>query len=203
MLKWVVKVEICWKSTHFLNKLKSLWCKMCPNTSLDLKFEFLGQFWYSKLVLSSSFWYKTSYLACTVFLKKTAIFPSFLSKSHTLSHISHIECININWNCVIGGPNICGLHIRTKSDQSHLWSYYPRGACCAKLFRSEPCGSDTSLSSNNYEKRLSKSLKIRVAERLAARWMVVVSVRWLLEINSMQKCTEWWIQTICSVHSVN
>ena len=62
---------------------------------------------------------------------KTAIFPSFLSKSHTLSHISHIECININWNCVIGGPNICGLHIRTKSDQSHLWSYYPRGACCA------------------------------------------------------------------------
>ena len=83
------------------------------------------------MFLSSYFWYKTSYLACAVFLVKTAVFPWFLSKTHTVTNISHIACVNMNSNCVIGGPHISGLHIRTKSDQSHLWSYYPRGACCA------------------------------------------------------------------------
>ena len=84
------------------------------------------------MFLSSYFWYKTSYLACAAFLVKTAVFPWFLSKTHTVTNISHIACVNMNSNCVIGGPHISGLHIRTKSDQSHLWSYYPRGACCAQ-----------------------------------------------------------------------
>ena len=86
------------------------------------------------MFLSSYFWYKTSYLACAVFLVKTAVFPWFLSKTHTVTNISHIACVNMNSNCVIGGPHISGLHIRTKSDQSHPWSYYPRGACCAAFY---------------------------------------------------------------------
>lgn len=39
----------------------------------------------------------------------------------------------MNSNCVIGGPHISGLHIRTKSDQSHLWPYYLRWARCAAI----------------------------------------------------------------------
>ena len=83
------------------------------------------------MFLNCYFWYQTSYLACAAFLVKTAVFPWFLSKTHTVTNISHIACVNMNSNCVIGGPHISGLHIRTKSDQSHLWPYYPRWARCA------------------------------------------------------------------------
>jgi len=77
MLKWVAKVEICWKSTDFLNKLKILWCNMWPYSKLDLKFEFLGQFWYSKVVLRSCFSFRTLSLTCVRFTPKRENFLNF------------------------------------------------------------------------------------------------------------------------------
>ena len=46
-------------------------------SNLDPIFEFLGQFWYTKMFPRSHFSSKTSYLACTAFVFKNEISPGF------------------------------------------------------------------------------------------------------------------------------
>ena len=77
MLKRVAKVEIFSKSSTFETKLKILWCKMWPYSKLDLRFEFHGQFWCSKVVLRSCFSFRTLSLTCVTFTPKRENFLHF------------------------------------------------------------------------------------------------------------------------------
>ena len=85
MLKRVAKVEIFSKSSTFETKLKILWCKMWPYSKLDLRFEFHGQFWCSKVVLRSCFSSRTPSVTYLRFTQKMEIFlqpcPNFAIKA--------------------------------------------------------------------------------------------------------------------------
>ena len=158
MLKWVVKVEICWKSTHFLNKLKSLWCKMCPNTSLDLKFEFLGQFWYSKVVLRSCSSFRTLSITCVRFTPKRENFLHFCPNFA----ITAKNMMTIDFKVIINGqiisPHISRLHIINGFDPWLHFAYLdfmpllPPGC----WFQPVVLGSETALSNRTIFRRLNE-----------------------------------------------
>ena len=106
MLKWVAKVEICSKSEDFRNKLKILWCKMWLYSKLDRRFRFLGQFWYSKVVLPLGFSYRTLSLTYVRFSPKREIFLHFCPHFAISAKDMMLNDFKVTLNGSIIGPHI-------------------------------------------------------------------------------------------------